>query len=52
METGTWIWQDLGVLLSGYGCTDAECAGDINQDGRTDLADLGHLLSAYGTTCP
>ncbi len=38
--------SDLGVVLSGFGCTDGACAGDIDGDGDTDLSDLGVVLSA------
>jgi hypothetical protein len=28
------------------------CPGDLNNDGDTDLADLGILLAEFGNTCP
>jgi len=39
---------DLGILLSGYGCTGGHCVGDIDGDGDTDLSDLSALLANYG----
>jgi V8-like Glu-specific endopeptidase len=46
--------QDLGVLLSGYGCAPPTqgCVGDVDGDGDADQEDLGLLLSAYGQACP
>ncbi|MFO0837125.1 MAG: hypothetical protein U1D55_01255 [Phycisphaerae bacterium] len=43
---------DLGILLSGYGCSGGVCPGDINGDQSVDSSDLGILLSKYGTGCP
>jgi hypothetical protein len=45
---------DLGILLSGYGCTAGvgNCPGNIDGDDDTDQADLGLLLSVYGSDCP
>jgi hypothetical protein len=38
--------EDLGLLLAGWGGTDA--ALDLNADGAVSGADLGLLLSAWG----
>jgi hypothetical protein len=40
--------DDLGILLSAFGSSDA---GDLNDDGVTDADDLGVLLSLLGTSC-
>jgi hypothetical protein len=42
--------DDLGVLLSNFGCTSA-CTADLNGDGVVNADDLGMLLSGFGTVC-
>jgi len=37
------------IVVEDYGCT-ADCAGDLDGDGDTDLADLAILVDNYG--CP
>jgi len=46
--------SDLMELLLSFGSTggDGDTPGDVNADGRTDLADLAILLSNYGMECP
>ncbi|MGP1345124.1 MAG: FG-GAP repeat domain-containing protein [Phycisphaerales bacterium] len=47
-ESGQVDSDDLGILLSAFGSTDA---GDLDGDGDTDSDDLGILLSAFGDSC-
>lgn len=44
--------EDLGILLSDFGCTGGNCMGDVDVDGDTDLTDLGILLTNFGQNCP
>jgi hypothetical protein len=43
--------DDLGVLLSGFGCTGGGCQADLNGDGIVNADDLGLLLSEFGGGC-
>ena len=41
--------EDLGLLVADFGIGGG---GDVDGDGDTDIADLGGLLSAFGSVCP
>jgi hypothetical protein len=40
--------DDLGILLTDWGCAGGDCPGDIDGDGDTDHSDLGALLADWG----
>ena len=42
----------LSFGIGGVGFTGGGCAGDLDGDGDTDLADLGILLADFGCTAP
>jgi endonuclease/exonuclease/phosphatase family metal-dependent hydrolase len=44
--------DDLGVLLSSFGCAGEGCLADLTGDGQVNADDLGVLLSAFGSLCP
>jgi hypothetical protein len=46
-------FPERGIVdMGAYEFQVAGCPGDINGDGRTDLADLGILLADFGCTAP
>ena len=44
--------SDLATLLAAFGCSGANCPGDLDHGGTTDLGDLAALLAQFGTSCP
>jgi hypothetical protein len=47
LAVANWYGDNVSVLLNQRGC-----AGDLNGDGDTDLADLGILLADFGCPAP
>lgn len=43
------FWNDLPGWSTRYALVEANCLGDLNDDGWVDAADLGAMLGAWGT---
>ena len=49
LEITTWAYDDSGAPIVVGALPPEPCAGDLNDDGLVDSADLGLLLTAWGS---